>query len=147
MRSGWRERWSLAREERALVDRLLAGDEEAFERFVADYVPALYRFAGRRVGDRETVRDVVQATLCKAIARLAGFRGEAGLATWLCACCRNEIADLYRRRGRAGTEVELCDEAMERRLPDAPSGPPEGPEQELLRREMAVSVRRVGGVR
>ena len=142
MRPGWRERWSLAREERSLVDRMLAGDEAAFERFVAEYVPALYRFAGRRLGDREMTRDIVQSTLCKAIAKLAGFRGEAGLATWLCACCRNEIADLYRRRGRAGTEVELADETVEARLPGL-APPAAGPEQALLERESGELVHAV----
>jgi RNA polymerase sigma-70 factor (ECF subfamily) len=134
------DRRQAVREERALVERMLAGDEAAFERFVEDYTPVLYRFASRKLGDREMTRDIVQTTLCKAIAKLGGFRGESGLATWLCACCRNEIADLYRRRGRAGTEVELTDEALERRLPStgasaASAEATDGPERELIERE------------
>lgn len=92
---------------------MLTGEEAAFEEFSDGYIPALYRFAQRRLGDRELTRDIVQETVCKAIAKLATFRGEAGLMTWLCACCRNEIAAHFRRasrrESRTGTEVEMTD--------------------------------------
>lgn len=134
MTPAWAERQSLAGDERALVRRLLAGDEAAFERFSEEYLPPLYRFAQRRLGDRELTREIVQSTLCKAIAALATFRGEAGLGTWLGACCRNEIAGHFRARGRAPAEVELSDEVISAQeslhTPTAA-----GPEQALLRRE------------
>ena len=96
------------KEEQVLVRRMLAGEESAFDEFADAYVPALYRFASRRLaGDRELVREVVQATVCNAIAKLASFRGEAALMTWLCACCRNEIGGHFRRRRRSAGEVEL----------------------------------------
>ncbi|MFN7942477.1 MAG: RNA polymerase sigma factor [Thermoanaerobaculia bacterium] len=118
---------------------LLAGEESAFERFAADYFPPLYRFALRRLGDVDVTRDIVQSTLCKAIAKLATFRGEAALSTWLCACCLHEIAAHFRRRGRAGTQVELSEETLATEL-DLGSPPGAGPEQELLARETAELV-------
>jgi len=98
--------------ERALVRSLLAGDEAAFEQFADDYLPPLYRFAQRRLRDHELSEEVVQATAVKAVAKLSGFRGEAGLMTWLCAICRNEIAAHFRRRGREGIAVELDEQAV-----------------------------------
>ncbi len=112
---------------------MLAGDESAFEEFCDGYIPLVYRFAQRRLGDRELTRDVVQETVCKAIGKLATFRGEAGLATWLCACCRNEIAAHYRRRGGAAEAVELTEEIVATRAFNP--GDPDGPEEALLRRE------------
>ena len=128
-----------AGEERALVRGLLAGDETAFDRFAADYFPPLYRFALRRLGDVDVTRDIVQSTLCKAIAKLGTFRGEAALSTWLCACCLHEIASHFRRSARAGTEVELNDEMLAADLGTG-SPPDAGPERELLARETAELV-------
>ncbi len=97
--------------DRELVRRMVAGDEAAFETFCDDYIPILYRFATTRLrGAADLVPDVVQTTLCKAIAGLETFRGEAALTTWLCSCCRNEIAAHFRRAGKRGAEVELDEE-------------------------------------
>lgn len=106
-------------EERELVIRLRAGDESAFETFAEHYIAGLYRFALRRLNhDRELTREIVQSTVCKVIEKLDSYRGEAPLFTWLCACCRNEIAGHFRRAGRRPKEVEL-DEHIEHDQPDA----------------------------
>jgi RNA polymerase sigma-70 factor, ECF subfamily len=131
MRSDWREQADAGNVERALVQRMIAGDQAAFAAFAQDYIPAVYRFAQRRLGDRELTREIVQATVCKVIANLRSFRGEAGLITWICACCRNEIAAHYRRQGR-NREVEMTDGDMETSAP--------GPEQSLLGKERARRV-------
>jgi RNA polymerase sigma-70 factor (ECF subfamily) len=120
-------------DERELVRRLRAGDEAAFEAFADAYFPALYRFARRRLDDdRDLTRDIVQSTLCKVIENLHGFRGEAPLATWLCACCRNEIAAHFRRLGRRPREVAL-DDAL-------PPAAPADLDERLDRRERAERV-------
>lgn len=99
-------------EERTLVNEMRAGRENAFDVFTESYIPGLYRFARRRLhDDRELTKDVVQSTVCRVIENLDGWRGEAPLFTWLCACCANEIAAHYRRRGRRPAEVELVDRA------------------------------------
>jgi len=129
-------------EERQLVDRMRAGDESAFERFAEQYIPGLYRFAGRRLDhDRELTRDIVQATVCQAIENLGSYRGEAPLFTWLCSCCRNEIAMHFRRLGRRPREVELEDAAAS--LGPAigfPVSVSTGPEERLLQVETAELV-------
>lgn len=139
MRRGVQGRTGPRRAELRLVKRMIAGDEAAFEEFADDYIPALYRFAQRRLTDRELTRDIVQETVCKAIGKLATFRGEAGLMTWLCACCRNEIAAHFRkdgrRRSRVGDAVEMTDEIAVEESPLHPGTLPDGPEQALLRKE------------
>lgn len=135
------ERTVFEPEEAALVRALRAGDEAAFDRFAEDYLPPLYRFAHRRLGDRELTRDIVQSTACKAIAGLDSFRGEARLSTWLFAICRNEIAAHHRHRSREGTSVEL-DEASAAASPaaGADDAAPGSPEAGLLRRERTALV-------
>lgn len=117
--------------------RMLAGDESAFERFAECYLPALYRFTLRRLrGDRELTREIVQATVCRAIDKLGTYRGEAALLTWLCACSRNEIAAHFRRQGSRGTEVQMDPETF-----SGPVGQEAGaPERALLRSESRALV-------
>jgi RNA polymerase sigma-70 factor (ECF subfamily) len=136
------DRPSSLAEERALVERLRAGDEHAFETFAERYIAGLYRFAQRRLrGDRELTRDVVQSTVCKVISNLDGYRGEAPLFTWMCACCRNEIAAHFRRLDRRPREVELHETdgplTSASGYSAASAG---GPEEELLRWEAAELV-------
>ncbi len=122
-------------DEREFVQRMIGGDEAAFELFADSYVPALYRFASRRLGgDRELTRDIVQTTLCKAIAKLSTFRGDAALMTWLCACCRNEIAGHFRKTMRPVREVDLT-EVEETSAAELAAVAPEAPEVAALRSE------------
>lgn len=94
-------------EDRELVQRLLAGEQAAFDQFFTDSFDRLYRFAIRRVdGDENLALEVVQGTLCKAIEKLETFRGEAALFTWLCSICRFEIAAHFRRRQRAPVALD-----------------------------------------
>jgi RNA polymerase sigma-70 factor (ECF subfamily) len=78
---------------------------------------------------------VVQTTVCKAIANLGTYRGEAALLTWLGSICRNEIASHYRRKIRSAEEVELDEEAVGSSSVRGGPAPP-GPEDELLRLEV-----------
>ena len=87
--------------DKALVARVLAGDERAFDEFFHEYFDRLYRFALVRLrNEPDLAEDAVQQTLCKAIENLRSYRGEAALFTWLCQICRNVIADSYRARDR-----------------------------------------------
>lgn len=118
-----------------IVRRILDGDEEAFEEFADVYVPRLHRFALYRLGhDRELTREIVQATLVKAIAKLDTFRGEAALMTWLCACCRFEIAAHFRRRGHRGVTLELDEDSAPVESTWSPE-PPADPEADILQAE------------
>ena len=63
------------KEEQLLIRRMLGGDEQAFEAFFNAYFARIYRFALPRLnGDVEATREVVQATLAKAMRRIADFR-------------------------------------------------------------------------
>ena len=126
--------------EKALVARMIAGEERAFEEFADGYIPQIYRFVQRKVnGDRDLANEIVQSTLCKAIAKLSSFRGEAALTTWICACSRNEIAAHFRRKQRAGTELEF-QEVEDTSASLLGEQRFDGPESALLQRETAEFV-------
>ena len=102
--------------EAELIRRMLAGEERAFQAFFESLFPRLYRFALPRVDrNEEAARDVVQATLTKAMRKLADYRGEAALFTWLCQICRREIVDRVRAERRRSEHVVLIDDQPELR--------------------------------
>jgi RNA polymerase sigma-70 factor (ECF subfamily) len=102
-------------DEKQLIQRMLAGDERAFDAFFDAYFPRVYRFALPRLnGEVDAAREIVQVTLAKAIRKLADFRGESGLLTWICQICRNEIVDYIRARRRM-RHVVLIDDQPELR--------------------------------
>ncbi len=86
--------------DRRLVRQILAGDERAFNSFVADYFPRLFRYARHRLGNESDVDDVVQVVLSQAARRLETYRGEATLLTWLVQICRHEISKQLHKNAR-----------------------------------------------
>ena len=113
-------------EDKRLVKRLLAGDEKAFGRFFDDNFPRLYRFVLLRVsGEREAAAEITQAALSRALAKIARYRGEAALFTWLCAIARNELADWSRRHARYREHIVLAEDFPEIRAAVESNGAPD----------------------
>lgn len=139
MRPGKPDVFDPESEDRLLVRRMRAGDEEAFEQFFESYFHPLYRFAFGRVGqDAELAREIAQATICKAIEKLDTYRGEAALFSWLCAVCRFEITGHFRRAQRSPPCVDSMEEGRTLRgVLEALPADLDDPEHGLLRREVA----------
>lgn len=100
----------------ALIAAMLRGDEAAFRQFFASFFPRLYRFALPRVGgDADAAKEVVQATLVKAMRNLASYRGEAALFSWLCQICRRQVVDHLRAQKRHSDRLVLVEDSDEMR--------------------------------
>ena len=70
-------------EDRALLERLRAGEERAFEELVRRYGGRLLAVARRFLPVEEDARDAVQDAFLSAFRALDGFHGDARLSTWL----------------------------------------------------------------
>jgi RNA polymerase sigma-70 factor, ECF subfamily len=70
-------------DETALLSRLRAGDERAFEALVAQHNGALRRVARTFVRTDAAVDDVVQETWLGVVRGLADFEGRSSLRTWI----------------------------------------------------------------
>ncbi len=113
--------------DKALVDRLRGGDREAFDEFFESNAQGLVRWALKRLGgDLEAAQEVVQTTLCSAVAGIETYRGEASLFTWLCTCCHYEILRQRKVRARSPSSVELDEAILEDALPFRAIRTPEG---------------------
>lgn len=99
-------------EEPELISRVRAG-EPAAERALYDaHVDRVYRLAFRLAGDAELARDFTQETFIRAFERIATFRGESRLSTWLHAIATtvalNGLRKVKRFRTRE-TGIEAAD--------------------------------------
>jgi RNA polymerase sigma-70 factor, ECF subfamily len=130
----------------SLVKGMLEGDEPSFRYFFEIYFPRVYRFVlPRLAGDVEAAKEVVQASLTKAVRSLAGYRGDAALFTWLCQICRSQIVDYLRARKRYSDRVVLIDDTPELRAAlEAIEAPTEDePAQHLSRAQVRALVQSV----
>jgi RNA polymerase sigma-70 factor, ECF subfamily len=88
-------------DESALVQRMLRGEQRAFDEFFESYASRIAAFASRRSSlEAAPLEDVVQLTLIHAVRSLATFRGGSSLFTWLCQICRNQLIDARRKADR-----------------------------------------------
>jgi len=85
------------------------GDRAAYERLLADILPALRAFTRRRLGDdTAAVEDVVQEVLLSVHRSRRTYRPERPFEPWLFAIARNAVADFQRTRARRrGREESL----------------------------------------
>jgi RNA polymerase sigma factor (sigma-70 family) len=119
-------------DERALVRAFLGGDEQAFRELYRRCTPALYRILFRLGRCREEdAADIVQEVWLRASRRLASFRWDASLSTWLTSIAINCLRERRRREpndvvplreeipdGAPGDERRLELDRAIRRLPD-----------------------------
>ena len=66
-----------------LVERVLGGDNRAFDMLVIKYQARVQRLIGRWVRDAAVAEELTQETFIKAYQALPQFRGEAKFYTWL----------------------------------------------------------------
>jgi RNA polymerase sigma-70 factor, ECF subfamily len=77
------ERQQLAAEEPALIERLRAGDEQAFEDVVTRLYPAMLTVARGYVRSRSVAEEVVQEAWLGVLNGLDRFEGRSSLRTWV----------------------------------------------------------------
>ena|SRR5689334_8736463 len=86
--------------EAALVERLRAGDEAAFERLVAALYGTMLTVARTYVKDRSVAEEVVQETWLAVINGLDRFQGRSSLKTWILSILVNQAKTRGTREAR-----------------------------------------------
>jgi RNA polymerase sigma-70 factor (ECF subfamily) len=95
-------------DEPTLIERVLAGDPGAEREMYDAHVDRIYRLAYRMTGDDTLAQDCTQETFVRAFERLAEFRGDSALGTWLHAVATSVVLNALRKRRRhRKREVEL----------------------------------------
>ena len=82
----------------ALARRCCAGDMAAFDEMYRTHAPRLYALACRLV-DRREADDLLQDVFLAVHRKLASYRGQSSLGTWLFRLATNLCVDFLRSRG------------------------------------------------
>lgn len=80
------------------VDRLIAGDGQAFNELVDQTSGGIYGLGLRMLGNAQDAEDMLQETFLKAHNALRGFEKRSSLYTWLYRIATNEALMMLRRR-------------------------------------------------
>lgn len=114
-----------AHSDAALVERLKAGDEAAYEGLVRENTGRLLAVARRIVRNEEDARDVVQEAMLSAFRGLDRYKGDARLSTWLHRIAVNHALMKLRSRRRKPEESieELLPQFLEDGHPETPAAP------------------------
>ena len=81
-----------------LAERCQQGDAGAFEELYRQHAGRLYNLAYRMAGSAQDAEDLLQEIFVHAHRKLASFRGESSLATWLYRLGMNQCLDYLRGR-------------------------------------------------
>lgn len=82
------------------VQRIRAGDREAWGDLIARYEGRLLAFAERRLRRRDASEDVVQESFIGFLTSLPNYDGQRSLESYLFTICAHKLTDYLRREGR-----------------------------------------------
>lgn len=106
-----------------LIARVLTGDPTAERALYDRNVDRVYRLIYRMVGEADLAQDFTQDTFIRAFDRLAGFRGEAALSTWLCSIAVSMVYNGMRKVKRFRQREVALDDATPVGVPPAVGEP------------------------
>jgi RNA polymerase sigma-70 factor (ECF subfamily) len=81
-----------------LVERCRAGDAEAFETLYRQHASRIYTLACRMAGSPDDGEDLLQEIFLQAHRKLASFKGDSAIGTWLYRLAVNHCLDYVRSR-------------------------------------------------
>lgn len=127
--------------ENEIIQSVLKGSVNDFEKLVTAYEKNVYNLALRMVGDPEDAADMTQETFIKAYRALSGFRGDSKFSSWLYRIASNVCLDFLRSRSRH-PQISLSgadeDDRTAFELPDMS----QNPEEQLMKKLSMEAVRR-----
>jgi len=129
-------------EEAAIINRVLAGETNAFEALVLEHQSRVYHLTLKMTGNEEDAYDLSQEAFLKAYRTLSSFRGEAGFGSWVYRIAANLSVDFLRRQKRRGaSKVISLDEPDENGRPVEIPDLAAEPQTELERKETRKAIR------
>lgn len=96
-----------ASSDHALLLRLLAGEERAYDELTERCAPVLFATARRMLGNEQDAADAVQEVMLGAFKNIASFDGRSRLSTWITRIVINKcLMKLRSKRRRPETSIE-----------------------------------------
>lgn len=134
-------------QDRQLIARLQAGDEEAVKELAERYSHRIYQMALRQTKNRQDAEEITQDVLMKVYRKVGRFRGDAALSSWIYRITFNTAMSRlrgHRAERAAGQERDRA--LVARRLGEERPAPKQQadwsrmPDEELLRSQLREAV-------
>jgi RNA polymerase sigma-70 factor (ECF subfamily) len=103
-----------------IVDRVRAGQTDAYAEIVARYQPEVWRIVARLLADRDASSDLVQQVFVDAYFHLEQYRTGTDFGAWLRSITRNCVRREVRSAVRSARRLEAYRRALLERLGDSP---------------------------
>ncbi|CAN5372221.1 hypothetical protein BH09MYX1_BH09MYX1_56110 [soil metagenome] len=94
-----------AEEDRALIEKAQAGNQEAFRALIERHQRRAFSIALSLVRDENDARELVQDAFLRVYKSLGNFQGQSSFFTWLYRIITNLSIDLIRKPGRQVAEL------------------------------------------
>jgi len=85
-------------DEKAIIQKVISGDKNAFEDLVLENQKNVYNLALKMTRNEDDALDISQEAFIKAYRQLAGFRGDSRFSVWLYRLTYNLCIDFLRKR-------------------------------------------------
>ncbi|WP_344928913.1 RNA polymerase sigma factor [Aquimarina addita] len=89
------------------INKILAGDINAFSTLVERYQSLVYTIAYRITKNKEEAEEIAQDTFVKAYTSLPNYRGEAKFSTWLYTIVYRRSLDIVKSKKRSITSEQV----------------------------------------
>jgi RNA polymerase sigma factor (sigma-70 family) len=100
-------------EDRALVNRVVAGDREAFEELYWLYHQRVFGFALRRVSNAADAEDICQEVFLQIHRSIGSYQGRASLSTWIFGIAHNVTCRHFRKRGAPQVSLDTIEATLD----------------------------------
>jgi RNA polymerase sigma-70 factor (ECF subfamily) len=97
-------------DESELIDRVLAGERDAFEAIYERYLPRVFGFVSKRLDNRADAEETVQEVFFHVFSCLASYRKESHFAAWVLGIARRTVANRFKRKRHPTVPLELEEE-------------------------------------
>lgn len=128
----------------SLIQKLKAGDSDAYDSLNREYAGKMFRLACRLAGPEEA-EDLVQEAFLQIYRSMDSFRGDCSIGTWVYKITTNVCQDYLRRKNRRGWRylfsLDWLKSETDRELPSPLLEPPEIAEikDDLERLRLAIA--------
>jgi RNA polymerase sigma-70 factor (ECF subfamily) len=93
-------------DERELIARILAGDRAAFDQIYERYLPRVWSFVHKRLGNRADTEETVQEVFFHVFSCLASYREESHFSAWVLGIARRTVAGRFKRKRHPTVPLE-----------------------------------------
>jgi RNA polymerase sigma-70 factor (ECF subfamily) len=121
-----------------LVERALAGSEDAFAALVSRHQRSVYNLLARMLGNQALAEELAQESFLKAYTHLRGFNPEYKFSNWILRIAHNAAIDVLRQRGPQLVSLDEPTSAEQRPIEETVVDPrSDEAERRLERRDLS----------